>query len=155
MSTHRSHRIRAGGLASISLTIVIAAGFCSKFYSGPAEKWVNDSLSGAFYEAFWCLLLFLFVRGARPWKIALAVLAATCLLEILQLSSHPALEYIRRYFLGRALIGTTFVWSDFIYYAFGCAASYLWMVFLRRRSQRDIPNAKGRRHGILDDRGLP
>jgi hypothetical protein len=50
-----------------------------------------------------------------------AVFAVTCALEVLQLW-HPApLEAVRGTFLGRTLLGTTFVWWDFPHYALGCA----------------------------------
>jgi hypothetical protein len=51
------------------------------------------------------------------------VLAITCALEVLQLWHPPFLQAIRSTFAGRALIGTTFVWWDFIYYIVAAAVS--------------------------------
>jgi len=122
----------------ISLLVIVPLGFYSKFYTGPAASWVNNSLSGVFYVIFWCLLVFLLIP-ARPGLITAGVFVATCLLEILQLVHHPALEFIRSFFLGRVLIGTVFVWSDFVYYAFGCVLGWLWLRYLgRNRSGKGV-----------------
>jgi hypothetical protein len=119
----------------VSLLIIVPIGFYSKFYTGPAANWVNNSLSGVFYEVFWCALLFLFLDD-KPWIIATFVLMMTCLLEFLQLWHPPFLEFIRSHFLGRAVLGTSFTWSDFPYYFLGCGVGWLWMKWLQRKSPR-------------------
>jgi hypothetical protein len=55
--------------------------------------------------------------------VAVWVFLATAFLEILQLWHPPFLEAIRSTLMGRLLLGTTFVFSDFIYYAIGCILS--------------------------------
>ncbi|MFH0953959.1 MAG: DUF2809 domain-containing protein [Verrucomicrobiota bacterium] len=122
--------------AVILLVLVAAAGLASKFYRGPAADWVNNSLGGVFYVVFWCLLAFLLLPRARPCLIACTVLVITCLLEFLQ-SWHPAwLEQLRSSFLGAALLGTSFAWSDFPYYFLGCGLGWYWM---RRPSRTRVP----------------
>ena len=113
--------------AIISLLVIVPIGFYGKFYSGPAAGWVNDSLGGVFYEIFWCLVLFLFFANGSPKIIATGVLIATCLLECLQLWHPPFLEAIRSHFIGRTILGTAFVWSDFPYYFLGSYLGYLWI----------------------------
>lgn len=115
----------------LSVGVVTLVGFVSKLYQGPNAFWVNNSLSGVFYEIFWCLAVFLIWPCAKVWKIALGVLVVTCLLEFLQLWHPPFLEMIRGFFIGRALIGTYFTWSDFPYYVLGCGLGWLWMKRLR------------------------
>ena len=114
-----------------SLLLLTPLGFAAKFYTGPGRHWVNNSLGGVLYEIFWCLVVFLFARKAAPWKIALGVFIAAAILETLQLFHPPVLEYIRSFFIGRTLLGTTFVLSDFFYYAIGCAMGYAWIRGLR------------------------
>jgi hypothetical protein len=116
----------------ISLLIVVPVGFYSKFYAGPAASWVNNSLSGVFYEIFWCLLILLFWGEGKPWIIATSVLAATSVLEFLQLWHPPFLEFMRSYFIGRAVLGTSFAWSDFPYYFLGCGIGWLWLRRLQK-----------------------
>jgi Protein of unknown function (DUF2809) len=120
----------------ISLLIVVPLGFYSKFYAGPAAYWVNHSVSGLWYEIFWCLLVLCFLPEGKAGLIASGVLLATCALEVLQLWHPPFLDYLRRSFLGRTLLGTSFAWSDFPYYVLGCGIGWLWMKGLQGRWHR-------------------
>ncbi len=128
----RSKRIR---WTLISVLIIVPLGIYSKFYSGQAARWVNDSLGGVLYVIFWCLFAFLFLSNTKPWKIAAVVFAITCSLEFLQLWHPPLLEFLRNYFMGRTILGTTFTWSDFPYYLVGCGVGWLWMKFLQKHSK--------------------
>jgi hypothetical protein len=112
------------GLALVGLAPL---GLYSKFYKGPAAAWVNDSLGGVFYVLFWRLLVFWLLPRVRPWRIALAVLAVTCLLEFMQLWHPSLLEGLRSFWIGQILLGTTFAWSDFPYYFIGAGLGWLWM----------------------------
>ncbi|UCH82541.1 MAG: DUF2809 domain-containing protein [Candidatus Latescibacterota bacterium] len=120
----------------VSLILLLMAGFFSKFYEGPAQGWANDSLAGLFYVIFWCVLAAFFLPRVKPIKIVVGVLVITCCLECLQLWHPPVLEDLRRSFLGRALLGTSFVWSDFPYYLAGSTIGWLWIVRLRRVESR-------------------
>ena len=119
----------------ISILIVVPLGLYSKFYSGEAEHWVNDSFGGVLYVIFWCLFAFLFLGNAKPWKIAAGVFAITCLLEFLQLWHPPLLQNLRSYFIGRSILGTTFAWLDFPYYLVGGGIGWVWMKFLQKHSK--------------------
>ena len=123
----------------LSLVLIVPLGFYSKFYTGIAHVWVNDSLGGIFYEIFWCLVFFLFFNKIAPCKIAMTVFCVTSLLEFLQLWHHPFLEMIRRAFIGRTIIGTSFVWSDFSYYFFGCLLGWFWMKILQKKKSVPKP----------------
>ncbi|MBU1162313.1 MAG: DUF2809 domain-containing protein [Proteobacteria bacterium] len=77
---------------------------------------------------FWILIVFLFLpRKKLKYKIPVRVFLITCGLEFLQLWHPWFLENIRSYFLGRALIGTTFAWWDFPHYAIGCVIGGIWI----------------------------
>lgn len=118
----------------VALLIVIPLGFATKFYHGPAEGWVNNSLGGVFYEIFWCLVIGLFWPRGNPLWIALTVFFATCLLEFLQLIHPPFLEYLRSFFIGRTILGNSFSPSDFLYYASGAVLGYGWIRWIISRS---------------------
>ncbi|MGD8242597.1 MAG: DUF2809 domain-containing protein [Desulfobacterales bacterium] len=107
----------------VSILILLPVGFYTKFYSGPLSFWVNTSLGGLFYVMFWSLVIFLVRPTLTPLKIGGLVLVLTCGLEFLQLWHPKFLESIRRYFIGRTLLGTTFAWMDFIHYFIGCLLS--------------------------------
>ena len=118
----------------ISLLIVVAMGFLFKFYSGFAHQWFNNYGAALFYEIFWCLFVFLLVRNRKAvMQIPLWVFGITCVLEFLQMWHPPILEQFRATFLGRLLIGTTFVWRDFLYYAVGCLLGWFWLRQLEAR----------------------
>jgi hypothetical protein len=122
----------------LSLIVLVVAGFLSKFYEGPFQVWANNSLAGLFYVVFWCVLASLLLSRVHPLKIVIGVLVVTCFLECLQLWHPPLLESLRRPFLGRALLGTSFVWSDFPYYLIGSAIGWVWVVWLQRIERRFV-----------------
>jgi len=104
-----------------SLLVVTPLGFLSKFYSGPGRWWFNDYGAGVLYEIFWIVVVFFFFPTKKSAnRIPFWVFTITSALEVLQLYNPWLLEKIRSFFLGRALIGTTFTWWDFPHYAFGC-----------------------------------
>lgn len=111
----------------VSLFIIVPIGFYSKFYSGPAAEWVNNSLGGIFYEIFWCLVVFFLFQKTKPGTISLIVLTVTCILEFLQLWHPPFLELVRRNFIGGIILGSSFSGSDFLYYFIGCWIGWYWM----------------------------
>jgi len=117
----------------VALLFITPAGFLFKFYSGPAHRWFNDYGAGVMYEIFWCLLIFFFYpRRKASLKIAAGVFLVTSFLEILQLWHPLFLQQIRSTFLGRALLGTTFVWWDFPHYVLGCLIGWLVMWAISR-----------------------
>ena len=112
----------------VSLAFVVPAGLYGKrYYHGPAEHFIQDSLGGVIYVILWCLVWAIIRPEWRAESIAAGVLAATCVLEFLQLWHPPLLEWLRSFFLGRTILGSYFDWSDFIYYFAGAALGYLWL----------------------------
>ena len=121
--------------AAISLLFVTPLGFLFKFYSGPGHWWFNDYGAGLLYEIFWILIFFFIFPGKKSaGNIPLFVFLITSALEFLQLFHPPLLEQIRSSFLGKALIGTTFVWWDFPHYAVGCIIGWLYVRWIIKRN---------------------
>ncbi len=111
-----------------SLLFVTPLGFLFKFYSGPAHWWFNNYGAGLLYEVFWILVVFFFFPNKKTVNtIPVWVLAITCVLEVLQLWHPWFLEKIRSFFLGKALIGTTFTWWDFPHYVIGRLIGWVWI----------------------------
>jgi len=119
------------------MALAVPVGFGVKFYSGPGAQWANHSLAGAIYEIFWQFAVLFFLPRARPWKIALGVFIATCGIEFLQLWHPPLLETLRGNFAGRAVLGSTFAWSDFPYYMLGSLAGWGILSRLAQPDQKD------------------
>jgi len=119
-------------LTIISIVVILPLGFLTKFYSGPAGEWVNNSLGGVFYEIFWCLVVLLFFPKLKSLKIAISVFIITCCLEILQLWHPCFLEVIRSNFIGVTIFGNSFNWFDFPYYFIGSLLGYLWLYKIKK-----------------------
>lgn len=120
-----------------ALLVVAPAGFLSKFYSGPAQWWFNNYGAGLLYEVFWILVVFLFIPTKRyVRRIPICVFVVTCALEVLQLWHPWFLQKIRSYFLGKALIGTSFVWWDFAHYVIGCILGWMVIEWIVRRAEK-------------------
>jgi hypothetical protein len=109
----------------LALIIIVPLGFYTKFYSGPAHLWVNNSLGGLFYEIFWILLFSILLPRVRQVKIAIVVFITTCALEFLQLWHPPFLQLLRSSFIGRTILGDSFNLMDFPYYFVGSLTGYL------------------------------
>jgi len=120
----------------IALLIIIPIGFLTKFYSGNASAWVNNSLGGVFYEIFWCLIIFLFFDKLKPILIASAVFLVTSALEFTQLWKPQFLELFRENFIIRTIIGSSFSWKDFPYYIIGSSAGFALLVLIKRISEK-------------------
>jgi uncharacterized membrane protein len=58
------------------------------------------------------------------WKNAFVVFMFTSVIEFTQLLDVHFLVFIRRSFIGRTLIGTTFSWQDFLYYFAGAVIGF-------------------------------
>jgi len=113
---------------NLFLLIVTPLGFAFKFYSGAGNVWFNDYGAGVLYEVFWVLLIFMFYPTKTAANvIPIIVFFSTCMLEFLQLWHPQFLMAVRATFLGRALLGTTFVWWDFPHYLIGCLIGWGWL----------------------------
>ena len=119
----------------IALLIITPLGFFTKFYTGNASAWVNNSLGGVFYEIFWCLLIYLLFTKIKPIIIAIIVLFTTCALEFTQLWKPQFLEMLRDNFIIRTIIGNSFSWSDFPYYIVGSIAGLAVIVLIEKISE--------------------
>lgn len=123
------------------LAVLTPLGFATKFYHGPAHAWVSGHAGGLLYVAFWILVALAVAPQLPAGRVALVVLAVTCVLEFLQLWHPPLLERIRATFLGRALIGSDFDWGDFPYYFLGALGGVGLARLVERRAARADPGA--------------
>ena len=127
-------------IAVILLMIVVPIGFYTKLYSGLGYEWVNNKAGGIFYEIFWCLVFYILIKKAKPKSIAIWVFIITCFLEFVQLIDNSFLNLIRYDFIGRTIIGSSFSWSDFLYYFIGSVGGYYILRFLANK--KAAPNVK-------------
>jgi Protein of unknown function (DUF2809) len=124
-----------------SLLIIIPLGIYTKFYTGIGKAWVKDYAGDVLYEICWCLLVFFFIPKIKRKQviapIAIWVFVITCCLEILQLWQPPILNLVRSTFIGKLVLGTTFVWWDFPHYLLGSFLGYFWLYAIDKLSIRN------------------
>lgn len=118
----------------LTLFILVPLGFATKSYQGWLATWVNHYAGDIVYEVFWMVLVSLIFPRSIPAKIGWGVFLATSAIEFLQLWHTPALDAFRASFIGKTLLGTTFTWEDFPYYALGCLVGWGWLRYLRDRT---------------------
>ena len=122
----------------LPLGVITPLGFLFKVYAGPGRWWFNDYGAGLLYELFWILVFFFIFSGRKSaYRIPLWVFIITSGLERLQVLHAPVLDRIRSCFMGRSLIGATFVWWDFPHYAAGCLIGWLYLRRLNRKMGLD------------------
>jgi hypothetical protein len=115
------------------LVVIFILGILAKFYHGAGASVIADKLAGMFYVTFWCIFFALIFNHWSPVILVIIVLTVTCLLEFTQLLTYPFLNMIRSTFTGRALIGSSFSWSDFPFYFLGAFFGFLILISNRKR----------------------
>ena len=101
------------------IILLILVSICIKWYSGPAQAWIEGYLGGIPYVIFWCLLIYWIFPDCHIELTVLAVVAITCLIEFSQLWQPTFLQAVRHFYLGRLLLGHSFSWADFPFYFIG------------------------------------
>lgn len=115
----------------IWLFLVAILGYWFRFDAPISAGW-RDGIGGAAYVIFFVVALAIISQANSATRITLLVLTLTCALEFLQLWHPLWLEQIRRTLLGRALLGTTFEWTDFPPYFAGAVIGWALVRLLQR-----------------------
>jgi hypothetical protein len=102
----------------LALAVLVPLGLATKL-GGPGI--VRGYAGGVLYVAFWTYAVLLVRPRLPPATVALAVLLATCAIEVFQLSAWP--ERVRATFLGSLILGSEFDPLDFPCYAVGAAVA--------------------------------
>jgi hypothetical protein len=118
------------------LLLITPLGFYTKLYSGLASQWVNNSMGGILYVMFWSLLISLFVSKPNAFKIGTIIFLLTCAIEFLQLWQPAVLMHLRKSFIGRTILGTSFSLLDFVHYFLGFLLSIVLLKFIIKRDRR-------------------
>lgn len=125
-------------LASVAGSVVSAALLVT--YSRIRHQlppWWEANAGGILYVLFWILFVYsLFPQPQLSKRICVAVVVATCVLEVLQLWNPGPLAAFRKTRFGAALIGTSFAWDDFPPYFLGGIAGWLFLRMLRPADQQ-------------------
>ncbi len=114
-----------------ALLVITPLGVATKFYSGLGGAWVNTSAGDLLYPAFLMFILVFFLPTLKPRRAAVAVFLFSTAVEFSQLLDGPFWCWMRQSFLGRTLVGVSFVELDILYYAAGCLLGIVLLNLLR------------------------
>ncbi|WP_437783773.1 DUF2809 domain-containing protein [Sorangium sp. So ce1097] len=111
-------------LLALLIVAVVPVGLIARFQGGPA--WLRNSAGAVLYEVVWIAAAQFVWISARTHRLAIAVFAATCAIELLQLSEAPWLLATRGTLPGRLLLGGNggFDPMDFALYGVGCVLGH-------------------------------
>ena len=138
-------------LLLFALLVLVPLGLGTKFYHGPGFMWVQLFAGDILYPMFWFVLGMLLFPRTHPLVMSLLVFLFSTAIEFTQLLHSPFLAFLRRSFIGRTLVGTSFVWADIFYYLIGCLLAILLYRGLVKIS-RDQKEQSGQRRGKSRER---
>ena len=113
------------------MLILIPIGITTKLYHGTGEGFIHNHLGGAIYVIFWIFFFSIFFPKNSYFKLTAWVFSVTCLIEFTQLIHATSLEWLREYFIVRALFGSAFNSYDFIWYFVGAIIGYIIITVLK------------------------
>ncbi len=118
-------------LCSVVIGLLVAMGLGSKAYSGWGQSWVNDYSGDMLYQMFWIWLVGCWQVRWRVERIAIATFLISSIIEFSQLIDFPPIWQSQLWW--RLLLGTSFSWPDFAYYAIGCMLGALSLSWVQSR----------------------
>ncbi|MBN1466002.1 DUF2809 domain-containing protein [candidate division KSB1 bacterium] len=150
--TVKSHKHVISGFSRristiLVLLILIPIGLATKFYHGPGSTWVQLYAGDIFYPMFWFFLGLLLFPRTRPLSMSAFVFIFSTAIEFSQLFDGALLTQLRRSFLGRTLVGTSFAAQDILYYLIGCLLALL---LYRALNSLQLPAAASKPKGHDD-----
>ncbi|MDB5036252.1 MAG: hypothetical protein JWQ98_3493 [Chlorobi bacterium] len=111
---------------------VIPLGLGSRRYGGHLPAFVATYAG----DTLWTVMFYFIVVSLAPRlairRAALTALAASCVIEILQLYHAPWIDSIRATTLGGLALGFTFLWSDMVCYTVGVLIAVVLDIMARR-----------------------
>lgn len=116
---------RARTTTGILLVATIAAGLASR----ALPTWQPDIVTRYAGDVLWAVMVFWILALVRPQggtlRLGLAALAIATVIELSQLHRAPWIEALRQTRLGALVLGSGFLWSDLVCYAFGVGLAML------------------------------
>jgi len=103
----------------VCAALTIAAGLGSRRLGASLPRFVAEYAGDTLYATLMVLLVAFARPRASAWAPVVVGLGLSALVEVSQLVQGGPLGLLRATTLGRLVLGTTFVWSDFPCYAAG------------------------------------
>lgn len=109
----------------------MALGVSKTIYKSWGYLTLFDMVGDVLYEMTWIWFVGAWRVHWSVKKIAIATFLATALVEASQLIPFPKTWTTQLWW--RLLLGTHFVWLDFVYYAIGCLLGGISLSWIRKR----------------------
>jgi hypothetical protein len=101
------------------LVLIFITALYTKEYRGEYQTLINSHIGGVFYVLFGAILLSVVFLRLKVWQATLLAFCLTSVLEIIQYFRFPFLLELTKSKFFLYLLGNSFNWYDFIYYAVG------------------------------------
>ncbi len=116
---------------TIAILVVIGIGLASRSFPALFPRFMGKYPG----DAFWALMIFLvggFVfPGISTVRLAMCALVICCMDECSQLYHAPWIDIIRSAKLGHLVLGSGFLWGDFVAYTIGVGVGALGEIVTR------------------------
>jgi glycopeptide antibiotics resistance protein len=126
----------------IGMVSIIPFGYCVRFSTQLHAPLLQDIVGSVAYQ----ILLMMVVAFISPRlslvKNAIGVFIVSSAIEFQQLCQLPFLVAVRATWVGRVILGNTFLWSDFPPYALGCLLGWIILRTLRQKHASRLPQEK-------------
>ena len=144
----RWHRVATGANRSrfryaVAALVVVGAGLASRNFPALFPEFMGKYPG----DAFWALMVFLgwcvVFPGISTARLAAYALATCGLVELSQLYHAPWIDSIRSTTLGHLVLGSGFMWGDFVAYGIGVGVGVLGDCVMRSAIAADSTSAPG------------
>lgn len=108
----------------IGIVCIIPFGYGVRFSRSLNAPLLQDIVGAVCYQILWMMIVAFIRPQLSLAKCALGVFVASSAIEFLQLWKSPFLLALRATWVGRVILGTTFLWADFPPYALGCLLGF-------------------------------
>ena len=117
----------------IGIVGIIPLGYGVRFSTALNAPVLQDIGGGLAYQVLVMMLATFVWPRVSPGRCAAGVFVCSSAIEFLQLCKAPFLLALQATWLGRVILGNTFLWSDFPPYAIGCVLGWGVLRALRRK----------------------
>lgn len=123
----------------VCIVCIIPFGYGVRFSTALNAPLLQDIVGSVAYQVLLMMVVAFICPRLSLGKCAVGVFIASSAIEFLQLCKAPVLLALQATWLGRVILGNTFLWSDFPPYALGCAIGWIALRALRQRFTRPLP----------------
>ena len=126
----------------LAIALVIPLGLSTRSAAVPWPAFVVEHGGDALYASMAYLGFRMLRPGARPVAALGLALAACYAIELLQLYQAPWMQALRKTLPGRLVLGSGFLWLDFVRYTVGALGAWAADLAVRRGAHSGAQSSK-------------